>query len=71
MGVAESAFLDIPAVGREVGREGGMREGPAGEAMGRGQERETESSQVLTTVFELINLFLSFAKGKVLMNAFL
>ena len=25
---------------REVGREGGMREGPAGEAMGRGQERE-------------------------------
>ena len=23
MGVAESAFLDIPAVGREVGREGG------------------------------------------------
>ena len=38
---------------------------------GRGKERETESSQVLTTVFELINLFLSFAKGRVLMNAFL
>lgn len=48
----------------------GVGRGGVGEE-GGGQERETESSQVLTIVFELINLFLSFAKGRVLMNAFL